>query len=159
MPLIIPADDHHAIQIARDLLDNADSAAEVTTETTEGRTSFRVSDALARKVGYVDSDTPADDADDFRVYPDPEYPTAYSEAPATTVQTYPGGGGGAAPVVELDKGDTAPAAEAAPGAVEPPARNESKAEWAAWLDAQKPPIEYPADARRDELIALWDARQ
>lgn len=40
-------------------------------------------------------------------------------------------------------------------APEPPARNASREKWAAWLDAKE--IEYPADAGRDELVALWDS--
>lgn len=40
-------------------------------------------------------------------------------------------------------------------APEPPARNASREKWAAWLDSKE--IGYPADAGRDELVALWDS--
>lgn len=42
---------------------------------------------------------------------------------------------------------------------EAPGRNASTAEWREFLSAQEPPVEFPADAKRDELVAIWDARK
>jgi hypothetical protein len=42
---------------------------------------------------------------------------------------------------------------------EAPARNASTAEWRTFLAEQDPPVEFPADAKRDELVAIWDARK
>lgn len=50
----------------------------------------------------------------------------------------------------------APAVEA-PVVVKAPKRNASRAVWAEFLDNHEPdPIPYPADADRDDLIALYD---
>lgn len=148
MPLIIPDNAEHARDLARDLLDAADHPSEVVTETGGRGIAFRVSDDLARKVGYLDDVTADPDAAEIKVYPG----GAGGTDPLTPFVAYTAEQ--AAAGLDQPAADTEHQADA-----EPPARNASRDEWAAWLDAAEPPIEYPADARRDELIALWDARQ
>lgn len=60
--------------------------------------------------------------------------------------------------LDADPADTPPpGTDQAGAAAEAPARNASRDVWAAWLDAQDPPVTYDADAKRDELVAVWDA--
>ena len=56
-----------------------------------------------------------------------------------------------------DDGDTGqqPAATAP---TSPPKGNAARADWAAWLDAQDPPVAYTKDDGRDELRELWEQR-
>lgn len=51
-----------------------------------------------------------------------------------------------------------PDGEPAASAPEAPARNASRATWATFLDSLDPPVTYPTDAGRDDLVELWDAR-
>lgn len=52
-------------------------------------------------------------------------------------------------VIPVDPNET-------PEPVRPPGRNASRDTWAAFLDNQSPPIEYPADADRGQLQHIWN---
>ena len=56
MPSIIPATPEDAPELARTLLEHADSPDDVVTDTSGSRVAFVVSDELAAKAGYGDLD-------------------------------------------------------------------------------------------------------
>ncbi|RDI32452.1 hypothetical protein DEU38_103185 [Rhodococcus sp. AG1013] len=108
MPTIIPTSTEQSAEIARRLLDAADSADQVQTVTSGNTTAFSVPDDVAERAGFGDREPVA--------------------PPSTEPQEPPRSGKGS-----------------------------SEAAWQAFLAAQG--IEFPEDAERGALIALWDAHK
>lgn len=113
MPTIIPASSDQTAEVARRLLDAAESADQVQTVTSGNTTGFSVPDDVAERAGFGDGE--------------PVEPAAAPD-PVADVQEPPRSGKGSGEAV-----------------------------WQEFLTAQG--IEFPADAERGELIALWDARK
>lgn len=108
MPTIIPASPEQTAEVARRLLDAAESADQVLTVTSGNTTGFSVPDDVAERAGFGDGEPVA--------------------PPSTEPQEPPRAG-----------------------------RGSSEAAWQAFLTAKG--IEFPADAERGALIALWDAHK
>lgn len=110
MPTIIPASSDQTAEVARRLLDAADSADQVQTVTSGNTTGFSVPDDVAERAGFGDGE-----------------PVAVL-VPVADVQEPPRSGKGS-----------------------------SEAAWQEFLTAQD--IQFPAEADRGDLIALWDAHK
>ncbi|OZC59269.1 hypothetical protein CH276_22750 [Rhodococcus sp. 06-470-2] len=139
---IVPTESHSAQDIARRLLDAADSPDDVTTDTSGRSVAFVVSDELAEKAGFS-----ADDSDVVEL-PDTDA-AGQDETPL---------------LGDTDETPTAPPAADSPDDVldvdEPPrgGKGSGGQVWFDFLNDQNVEIPNGLTAEdRDELVAVWDA--
>lgn len=136
MPTIIPTSPEQVQDVARALLEAADSPDEVRTDTSGPRLAFIVSDELATRVGFGEYD------EDPEPLPEIEAETESEAAVEQTTETNP--------AVDLVKPEAIPVEE-------PPRSGKGSGEeaWKQFLKDQE--IEFDKTLERNELIALWDA--
>lgn len=129
-------------EVARQLLDSADTRFEVRTVTDRG-VAFKVPLHVAERAGFVDYPT-EDDPEDTGTATDGD-PTPQGDGTDTNGEAPTGDPTGG------DGGDTEPSGDDH----EVPSRAGSTAEWSEFLTAHG--IEHDENASRGKLIELWDA--
>lgn len=139
---IVPTESHSAQDIARRLLDAADSPDDVTTDTSGRGVAFVVSDELAARAGFDVSDSDVvelpDTTDDFGQ----DETSLLGDTPET-----PAAPAAAAPDDELDVDEPPRGGKGSGGQV-----------WLEFLTEQGVTIPNGLTADdRDELVAVWDA--
>lgn len=137
MPTIIPTTAAQTQDIARRLLDAADSPDDVRTDTSGARTAFVVSDKLAAAAGFDVTDDNVTDADD-----DPDLTNPEPQVPEDND-----------PHAQADAVDS-------PAVVEPPrgGKGSGGQVWLTFLNEQGVAVpEHLGADDRDELVELWDA--